>query len=156
MNIKKLTSSLLSMTTMIFGGFLLFNLGFLVFALIVNFSMLFMKQPESAAPSIISRLMGYLVIVGLSYLGLRLIRGDSQIKHTLRATIITLPLMAFLIGIGIYLYGQSDFFILAVSGVVILLVLLYLYLKKLPWMYWFAVLYVSLLGALVMIMDIDI
>ena len=140
MNIKKLTSSLLSMTTMIFGGFLLFNLGFLVFALIVNFS----------------RLMGYLVIVGLSYLGLRLICGDSQLKHTLRATIITLPLMAFLIGIGIYLYGQSDFFILAVSGVVILLVLLYLYLKKLPWMYWFADLYVSLLGALVMIMDIDI
>lgn len=156
MQFKKIVASLISIITIIAGGYLLFNVAFLVFALVVNTTMLISGQSENDIPRILVQLLGYIAIGLPTFLGLKFVSNNSQFIHTLRATFLTLPLMALLVTIGIALYQQSDGIILAVGGMIILPILVYLYFKKLPWMYWLAVIYVAILGIIVVIKDIQI
>ncbi len=156
MLLKKTAAYLISMFTIAAGGYLLFNVAFIAFALVVNTTMQIAGQPDNEAPRALFRLLGYAAIGLLDYLGLRLVSDHGQSKHTLRATLLTMPLMVLLVSIGITLYQQTDGIVLAVGGAVILAALIYLYVKKLPWMYWFAVFYVAVVGVIIVVKDIEI
>lgn len=156
MNFKNAAFYLISIITIIGGGYLLFNVGFLLFALVVNTSMMTSGQSENDTPSILSKLFGYTALGVFTLAGLKLVGDRSQFKHTLRATFLTLPLMALLVAIGIAFYQLSDGIILAIGALVIVPAMVYLYVRKLPWMYWVSVIYVAVLGIIVIIKDIQI
>ena len=74
MGAKKIMFILISIITIIGGGYLLFNVGFILFALVVNATMEMSGQSENDTPRMLSHLLGY-VTIGLftyilkSYLG---------------------------------------------------------------------------------------
>lgn len=145
--LKKTFTPIVSALSVLGGGFILFNLGFLLLALMV---------PENW------KLQGFLVTAGYALAALAVFvlmkwALDKQaFKHTLWATLLTLPLMAVLVMIGIALYGQSDMVIYAVGAVVLIPVYVILYRRKLPWVYWLAVIYVTVLGLIIGMFDIQI
>ncbi|NMB04099.1 MAG: hypothetical protein GX978_06050 [Tissierellia bacterium] len=153
---KSIVAIVISIIMIVVGGYLLFNLAFLLFALIVNTTMQMSGQSDTDPPGILARLLGYTGIGLLTYLGLKYFSNHSQLKHTLRATFLTLPLMALLVSIGIAFHQQADAIILGIGAVVMIPVLIYLYAKKLPWMYWLATFYVAALGVIVIIKNIQI
>ena len=154
---KSIVAIVISIIMIVAGGYLLFNLAFLLFALIVNTTMQMSGQSDTdPPPGILARLLGYTGIGLLTYLGLKYFSNHSQLKHTLRATFLTLPLMALLVSIGIAFHQQADAIILGIGAVVMIPVLIYLYAKKLPWMYWLATFYVAALGVIVIIKNIQI
>lgn len=156
MNIKRSLSFVLSAITIMGGGFILFNVAFMLFALVVNLTISLTGSDPRSAPPILSRLLGFLAIGGLTWLGMKIDLKSNEIKHTLRATLITMPLMAVLILIGVLLNEQAQWIILLAGAVVIVPSLYAVWKHKLPWMYSFAIIYVSVLALYVMWSGMDI
>lgn len=59
MQFKGIATSLISIITIIAGGYLLFNVAFLLFALLVNTAMLILGQSENDIPKILAHLLEY-------------------------------------------------------------------------------------------------
>jgi hypothetical protein len=77
-------------------------------------------------------------------------------QHTINATLLTVPLMAILVFLGIGLYGQSDLVIAVAGAAVIVPILGFCIWKKVPWVYTLAVVYVGILGIVMMLFDVQI
>ncbi len=78
MQFKKIAAVLISMLTIMAGGYLLFNVAFLLFAWIVNTVMQISRQTDNETPRILSRLLGYSAIGLLTFGGLKLVSDRSQ------------------------------------------------------------------------------
>lgn len=151
MKLKKWQKNVLSALVIMFGGFILFNAAFLLAAFVINASMSLMGMPQNAAPHVISRIL-YLVLIFLISLGI----FKSKLNTLFKATYLTMPLMVILVFVGLVLYQQSTFLIAIIGGIIIGAVLLYIYKKKLSWQYYFATLYVAVLGLYIMIFNVEI
>ncbi len=151
MKLKQWQKNLLSILVIIVGGFILFNLAFILTALVVRATMLVMKVPENMPPPYIGRYITLILILIMSYMVFR-----SHLNDTIKATFLTMPLMVILVMIGISLYGQAQWVIYGVGALVIIAVILYLYKKKVSWLYYFATFYVAALGIYIMISGMDI
>ena len=151
MKLKSWQKNILSIVIIIVGGFILFNLAFILTALVVRATMLVMGVPENMAPPSIGRYITVFLIFIMSY-----IVFCSRVNDTIKATFLTMPLMVTLVMIGLSLYGQSKFLIYGAGALVIFVVVFFLYKKKLPWLYYFSTFYVAALGLYIMISGIDI
>lgn len=151
MKLKAWQKNILSMVVVVVGGFILFNLAFILTALVVRATMLVMKVPENMPPPYIGRYITVVLILIMSYMVFR-----SRLNDTIKATFLTMPLMVILVMIGLSLYGQAQWIIYAVGAVVTFAVIFYLYKKKLSWLYYFSTLYVAVLGLYIMISGMDI
>lgn len=151
MKLKAWQKNILSIVVIVVGGFILFNLAFVLTALVVRASMLVMKVPENMPPPYIGRYITVILILIMSYMVFQ-----SRLNDTIKATFLTMPLMVILVMIGLSLYGRPQWIIYAVGAVVIFAVILYLYKKKLSWLYYFATFYVAVLGLYIMISGMDI
>lgn len=138
------------------GGFVLFNFAFIVFALIVNLSITLLGVDPQSAPPILSRILGFSALIFITWVGFKLRFKSETVKHTLRATMITMPLMAMLVAIGVMLNQQPQWMILLAGALVVVPVLYYVWRLKLPWMYHFAILYVAILALYIMFSGLDI
>lgn len=122
-------------------GFVLLNLTFIVYALIVNgVGLLFPK--DFAAKS------EWYVPVSMSIISIGFIVGywfvfRSKLKEIYKATMMTVPSAIILIAVGIVLF-QWSLAVYIVSVALIALVLFYFYKTKQPWLYWFAVIVVAI------------
>lgn len=153
---RTLLSPLMAAVAVVAGGFVLFNLAFVVYALVVTLPAILSGQPvdwvTSALPVILGT-TGLSILIGLAVWFL----VDKKLrKHTLLASLLTVPQMAILVVIGIGFYGQSDVVIAAIGALVILPILAYCLWKKVPWVYTLAVAYVGVLGILMMVFDVQI
>lgn len=153
---NRLVGYILPAIVIMAGGFVLFNFAFIVFALIVNLSISLLGMDPQSAPPILSRLLGFLALILITWLGFRINFQSESIKHTLRATLITMPLMAVLVAIGVMLYQQAQWMILLVGALVVVPSLYYVWRRKLPWMYTFAIMYVTILALYIMFSGLDI
>lgn len=133
------------------GGFILFNLAFILTALVVNLLLAVEGNPESSILHIVGRLLALLLILVIIGLILR-----TRINHTVKATFMTMPLMTILVLLGITFYGQPLWVLYGVGAAIILAVLFFLYKRKLPWVYYFATLFVAALGIFIMATGMDI
>lgn len=151
MKLKAWHKNALSILVIIFGGFILFNLAFLLAFLVINTTMKIMGTPQNSAPHFISWAIYLMLILLISFLVFK-----SKMNTLFKATYLTMPLMIIQVLIGIRFYQQSNFFVAAVGALFIGLVVLFLYKKKMPWQYYFATLYVAVLGICIIVFNIQI
>ncbi|HEX3018222.1 MAG TPA: hypothetical protein VHP31_10285 [Caproicibacter sp.] len=151
MKLKNWQKNILSAFVIMLGGFVLFNAAFLLSALIINTLQKIMGMPQNTAPSIFSRAFCLTLIFIISWFVLK-----SKLNTLVKATYLTLPLMVVLVMIGLLLYQQPKFFITAIGTLAVGMLFLYLYKKKLSWQYYFATLYVAVLGLCIILFHIEI
>lgn len=153
---KALVSPWIAVLAVLVGGFVLFNLAFMLYALMVNLPEILAGNPAEWVASALPALMwtlGLAVLIGVAVWNL----VEKKLRWpTIWATLLTVPLMAILVSIGIALYGQSDLVIALVGGAVILPLIGVCLWKKWPWVYLLAVVYAGVLGLVIMLFDVQI
>lgn len=155
MSIKNTLGLIVSAVLIMFGGFVLFNVAFVMLGILANgFEILSDTSGEALREMLMIAVFVGLVVACAIIAKFTL--SKEQFKHTLFATLLTLPLMTALVMVGITLYGQSDLVILLVGGAIIIPTLWLMIKKRADWTYLFAVFYVTCLGIIIMIFNIDI
>lgn len=155
MKLKSVLGIIVSMLTIMLGGFVLFNVSFVILALLSNGLEVFADTTGEVSREML-QLGGFVALVIAIAVATKFLVSKEQLKHTLLASMLALFLMIVLVMIGIALYEQSDIVILLAGGVIIIPILIILYIKKANWTYTFATIYASCLGILVMLFKIDI
>lgn len=151
LKLKIWQKNVLSILTIIIGGFILFNIAFMFAAVVMFGWMKIMGMSDNFAPPFISKVIYFILIVLISFGILK-----SKLNTLIKATYFTMPLMVVIVMIGIAFYQQSKMLIFTIGALIIGSVLFYLYKKKLPWQFYFATLYVAVLGICVIAFDIQI
>lgn len=151
MTLKLWQKNILSALVIIAGGFILFNLAFILAALVINGTMSVLGMPQNEAPHIIGRVVYLLLIFLISWFVLR-----SRLNGTIKATFLTMPLMVILVTLGISLYQQSKWIITGIGALIICMVIFYLHKKKLSWLYYFSAFYVAALAFYILLSGMDI
>ena len=145
----------LSILVILGGGFVLFNLAFVLAALTVHICDWVVRVvTKDSANSISMRnyfSVFFLIVLIISWLVLR-----SKENTLLKATYLTMPVMVVLIYGGIQLYDYPKWMPIALGSGIICGLILYLKLKRLPWQYYVSVIYTGLLALYVLIMDVEI
>ena len=153
---NSLLSPIIAALAVLAGGFHLFNLAFVLYALLISLPSLLNGQTENWVSSALPAMLvsgGLAIVLGL----LVWFVVDKKLrKPTILATLLTVPLMAILVFLGIGMYGQSDWLIALVGALIILPILGYCVRKKVPGVYTLAVVYVAILGVIVMVFDVQI
>lgn len=155
MKLKSVLGIIVSMLTIMLGGFVLFNISFVLVAFLANGLEVFADTTGEVSSEML-QLGGYIALVLVIAVSAKFLVSKEQLKHTLLASMLALLLMIVLVMIGIALYEQSDIVILLAGGLVIIPLMIFLYLKKANWTYIFATVYASGLGILVMLINIEI
>lgn len=148
---KSWQKDLLSMLVIAGGGFILFNLAFMLAAIVINGTSRLIDSSPEAPPSIVGLGIYLILIVLLSWFVFR-----SKLNDLAKATFLTVPLMVVLMMVGVQFNLQSKWMIAAIGVVIVGAVLLFLLKKKLSWLYYFATLYVTLLALYVMFSGMEI
>jgi len=148
---KLYQKNILSVLVIIVGGFILFNLAFLLAAFVINTTIRVLGMAQNEAPPIVGRVLYLLLIFLISWLVFR-----SRLNDIIKATFLTMPLMVILVMVGISLYQQSKWMIAGMGAVIICAVLSYFYKKKLSWLYYFSTFYVVVLALCVMLFNVQI
>ena len=143
--------NILSILVIIAGGFVLFNVAFLLYALVINSTMSVLKITQKEAPPIIGRLLYLFIIFLISWFVFR-----SRLNDLIKAVFLTMPLMVTFIIMGIILYEKSKWIIIGIGAVIVFGILSFLYKKKLSWLYYFSTFYVVFLGLYVMMFNVQI
>lgn len=151
MKLKPWQKNALSALTIVLGGFVLFNLAFLLASFVIISSMRIMGMPQDAAPPFLSKVL-YLILILLISFGI----FKSKLNTLVKATFLTMPLMVLHVLIGLTLYPQSQLLIALIGALILIAVLFYLYKRKLSWQYYFATFYVAILGLCIMLFRIQI
>lgn len=146
--IKKLICAAIIMV----GGFVLFNLAFMLAAALVLGLNLLLRLGLNVQPPTIYGLLIFIVLLLLaSYFVFR-----SQWDDLIKATFLTMPLMSVLIVLGVALYQQPQAVPIGIGAVIVGALCGTFYLRKMPWMYYFATAYVAALALWIVLAGIDI
>ncbi len=151
MKLKLWQKNVLSTFVIVVGGFILFNLAFLLAALSVNATMSVLGTAQNEAPPIVSKVLYLILIFLISWFLLR-----SKLNDLIKATFLTMPLMIILVMIGISLYQQSKWMIAGIEAIIICAVLFYFHKKKLSWLYYFSTFYVTAVALYILLSGMDI
>lgn len=151
MKLKNWHKNVLSSFVIILGGFVLFNVAFLFAAFVINTSQGIMGMPQNAAPHLLSKALYLILIFTISWFILK-----SKLNTLIKATYLTMPLIVVLVTVGLLLYQLPKSLIAIMGALIISVVILYLYKRKLSWQYYFAAFYVEVLGLYIMIFNIEI
>ena len=149
---KKISASVLVIAV---GGFILFILAFLLAALTARaFEFLAgMVSGEGSAP--IDQMwwkVAYVLAVALLSYGI----FRSKLNDLVKAAYLPMLLMVLFVFGGAVLYGQPTWVLLSLESAVVLLVALYLYYKKQPWQFYFALAYAAVLAAYIALAGVEI
>lgn len=153
---QRFLTILLPMLSVILGGFVLFNIAFLLFATLVNLPMWASGQDFQAALETVGILSGYSVMALAIGWGLKRFLDPLTYKHTLWATLLTMPLMTLLVVIGASMFEQPQWMVFGIGALIIVPALIFVLYRKLPWMYALAILYVAVLGVFIVLTGIEI
>lgn len=139
----------LSMVCITAGGFILFNVAFMLAALVMR-TLAYIDGTQGIPPAY-GRIIFVILIFVISWFIFR-----SKLNDLIKATYLTMPLMVTLVMIGIYSFQLSQWVVYILGGIVVAAVLYYIYKKKLSWLYNFATAYVVAVALFVMIAGIEI
>ncbi len=151
MNLKTWQKNILSAIVIAGAGFILFNLAFVLAALVIKASISIMGLPENAAPPIEARIVFLIIVILISWLILK-----SKLNDLIKAGFLSMPLMVILIMIGISLYQQPMWMTGLIGAAIVGALIVYIKRKKLSWYYYFSTIFVAVLALCVMIFRIDI
>lgn len=139
----------ISCLVIIIGGFILFNVAFISAAFIMNTTNRILGLGENTVPHIIGVLIFLLILAVLCWLVYR-----SNLDKLLKATALTVPLVVVLTIVGIRLYEQPQWVPFLVGSSIVLGLFYYLYIKKSPWEYFFAVICASIFSIVSMFLSV--
>ncbi len=130
-------------------GFLLFNLAFILLALILNGISMVTQDPVQ------NNDLGYLIFL-IVLLILSWVLFQTKLSILIKASFLTMPVMSVLVMIGVLMFGQPSWLLYGVEGLIIGLILVFLRQMKQPWQYTFAVLYCTVIGLIITLFNIEI
>jgi hypothetical protein len=151
MKLKTWQKNVLSAVVIVVVGFILFNVAFILAAFVFNTVASLTGKDMEQGPRF-AGVASYLIILALLSIAVFI----SKLTHLAKATFLTMPLMAVLILSGVMLYEQPSWVTFAAGATIVGAILIYLYTKKLPWLYYFATFYVAVLALAVTIFRIEI
>lgn len=131
------------------GGFILFNLGFLLAAVVIRGTQILLG-PTLGSPAI-GRYV-FLAVMGL----ISWFVFKSKLPTIAKATFMSLPLITLLLMIGISFFGTPLWLTIALDATVIGVVLFNLKQNHYPWQYYFSTGYVAILMVIIGITGMDI
>jgi hypothetical protein len=155
MNTRKNLGWLLSVISIMFGGFLLFNIAFVGISLIINGFRLQGTVQNFNFLTTLLIFLGYTGAFGLLMFGLYKTFEKSEFKTIMNATFLMLVLMGSLVYIGILFHDNSTL-IVVVSLAFMIPVLIWMLTKKLHMWYIFSWSIVMILGTIIYLFDIQI
>jgi len=120
MKLKLYQKNILSVLVIVVGGFILFNLAFLLAAFVINATMSVLGMAQNESPPIVGRVLYLLLIILISWFVFR-----SRLNDIIKATFFTTPLMIIFAMVGISLYQQSKWLIAGIGSVIAGTVLFY-------------------------------
>lgn len=129
------------------GSFIGFNVAFMLAALI-TLSIARITGPIGYS---LGRIV-FLIVIYLIFFGVKRLKIPTWIK----ATVFSMPMISTLVLIGVYGYGLSVYIVLGLGLGFIVLVSYYLYHNRWDWTYFYALSFVSICAAYVIIAGIDI
>lgn len=151
MKLKLYQKNILSLLVIVVGGFILFNLAFLLAALILKVVTSIWGMTEHEGSPVVGKMVYLLILLFISWFVFH-----SRLNEIIKATYFSMPLMVILVMVGISLYHQSKWLIAGIGTVIICGVLFYLYKKKLSWLYYFSTFYVVVLALCIMLFNIQL
>lgn len=151
MKMNPYQKKLFSVLVIVVGGYILFNLAFLLAALVINASSSILGVAQNEAPPITGKVLYFILIGLISWLVFR-----SRLNDLSKATYLTMPLMVIIVMTYISIYQLSIWIVGSIEVVIVCAVIFYLYKKKLSWLYFFSVFYVSILALCIAIFRIQI
>lgn len=119
---KTWVKPLLSMVCIVVVGFILFNIAFMLAALVLG--TLANLDGTQGVPPAYGRIIFVVLIFVISWFVFR-----SKLNDLAKATYLTMPLMVILVMIGIYSFQLSQFVVYILGGIVVAAVLYYIYKK---------------------------
>lgn len=149
MKLKSWKKKILSIFIIIVGSLILFNLAFLLASIMIGVIDVLIGKMD--IDYYFHFIIYYIMIIIMSYLIFK-----SKLNDVGKATFLTVPLMVTLVLLGIALSSLEQFLIILIGAFLVLIVLLFISIKRLPWVYYFAVFYVALLSLLALIYQIGI
>lgn len=155
MNKKTLISWLLVIISIVFGGFILFNITFLTLALIIQTFRLQGNPQEFNFLQTFLSLLGYLLLIFILIYSLKKSLNVREFKIAFKATFLTVPLMLSLVMFGILFY-DNQLLILLISLGLMIPILLWMIIRKVhPW-YYLSWTFVSVCAMVIYFLDIQI
>jgi hypothetical protein len=151
MELKVWQKNVLSLIVIVGVGFILFNVAFVLAALVINGTSRMLGADPQAAPPLVGMAIYLVLILLLSWFVFR-----SKLNDLVKATFLTMPLMVILMMVGVRIYQQSQWIIVGIGAAIVGAVIVYLYSKKLSWHYYFATVYVALLALMIMLTGMEI
>lgn len=143
--------NVLPMVVIVGGGFLLWNLAFMMLAGIATLERLILRTGEMGASYGLARSIYLVLILLITYLIFR-----TKLPDYVKATVLTVPLISILVMIGMKCYIYPIWVSLTISGGFLLLIVLVIYLVKAKWVYYFATTYVGVVGLMIAVFQIEI
>lgn len=145
---KKIACIAISIITILFGGFVLFELGFVLLGLMANFS-----EMRFEDYLVILRVLGETLVV---FVLPKFLLSKEKFKETIKAMFVALVMIVINLSVGINMYGSSDLAIMVVGAVVLAISMAVFHHFKLSWMFYLASVYAASLGMYVLINNIEI
>lgn len=149
MILKLIRNYLVPVIVIIVGGQVLFNLAFSLLGI-----------PYALQNKLIAEFFlvffGYAILASLVLAFLTYAASKEVIKDTLWATLSSLPLIAICLASSMTLYGSSKILIISLILLISLIYGSILFIKKMKWFYFFALLYVDSLVVWIILFDIQI
>lgn len=141
------TEKILIMIGISVGSFIGFNIAFILAAFIT----LSIAQITGQIGYTVGRFV-FLIIIYLVFFGVKRLHIPDWIK----ASVFSMPIISTLILIGVYGYGLSSYIVIGLGLLFTLSVTYFLYRNKWDWTYYYALSFVSICAAYVIIAGIDI
>ena len=155
MKLKTWQKNVLLAAAVAAGGFLMWNVAFMFAAGVINgfnwLVRLFAGNKDFAMNIMFGGYLFVLIVLVISWVIFK-----SKLPTLAKAIYLTMPLMVLLIFQGIQLFEQPQWIPITIGVIMVGLVLLYLYKKKLSWLYYFATLYTGAMALYVILAGIEI
>lgn len=149
---NRVHKTLVCAAIIIVGGFVLFNLAFmLAAALVLGLNALLRLGLNAQPPTVYSLLVFIVLLMVGTYFVFR-----SQWDDLIKATFLTMPLMSLFVVLGVALYQLPQFVLFALGAGIVGALCVTFYLRKMPWLYYFAVAYVAALALWIVLAGIEI
>lgn len=155
MKLKTWQKNVLSAVVIVAGGFLLWNIAFLI-AYGVMFLVNTILTSISGTDTAINEMIWKYIFVALILLISLVVFLPKKIPALIKTTYLTMPLMAVLIVEGIRFYEYSKWIPISIGAVIIAGAVFFIYMKKLSWLYYFATAYTGIVALIVVLFDIQI
>ena len=155
MKLKTWQKNLLSALIITVGGFLLFNVAFMLAAAVHQACSLIVRliagRDDFAVNLIFWQYLFILLVLGISWFIFK-----SKWKTLIKATYLTMPIMVLLVFVGIRFFEQPKWVPIGIGVILLGAVLLYLYKKRLPWQYFYATLFTGIVALVIVLAGIEI